>query len=80
MWHRIESCHTGSLTLGHKGRLPQNRPFCDRRSCPAEGSTQGSVKVAVCTQCPSVPAAGTYLPTWINAAMWRWLVMWASDE
>jgi hypothetical protein len=19
----------------------------------------------------------TYLPTWINAAMWRWLVMWA---
>ena len=41
---------------------------------------QGSVKVAVCTQCPSMPAAGTYLPTWINAAMWRWLVMWASDE
>jgi hypothetical protein len=43
-------------------------------------SLQGSVKVAVCTQCPSMPAAGTYLPTWINAAMWRWLVMWASDE
>ena len=21
-----------------------------------------------------------YLPTWINAAMWRWLVMWVSDE
>jgi hypothetical protein len=21
-----------------------------------------------------------HLPTWINAAMWRWLVMWASDE
>jgi hypothetical protein len=41
---------------------------------------QDSVKVAVCTQCPSMPAAGTYLPTWINAAMWRWLVMWASDE
>jgi hypothetical protein len=43
-------------------------------------SLQGSVTVAVCTQCPSMPAAGTYLPTWINAAMWRWLVMWASDE
>ena len=37
-------------------------------------------QVAVCTQCPSRPAAGTYLLTWINAAMWRWLVMWALDE
>ena len=44
------------------------------------GRWQGSVKVAVCTQCPGIPAAGTYLPTWINAAIWRWLVMWASDE
>ena len=36
---------------------------------------QNSVNVAVCTQCPSMPAAGTYLPTWINAARSRWLVM-----
>jgi arginine deiminase len=50
-----------------------------KNSC-AHVRTQGSVKVAVCTQCPGMPAAGTYLPTWINAAMWRWLVMWASDE
>jgi hypothetical protein len=49
-------------------------------SCCGLSLWQGSVKVAVCTQCPSMPAAGTYLPTSINAAMWRWLVMWVLDE
>jgi hypothetical protein len=35
---------------------------------------QGPVKVGVCTICLSMHAAGMCAPTWINAAMWRWLV------
>jgi hypothetical protein len=41
---------------------------------------QGSVKVAVCTPMSEYAWRQNYLPTWINAAMWRWLVMWVSDE
>jgi len=33
---------------------------------------QGSVKVEVCTKCPSMPKAGLCPPTWINAAMENW--------
>jgi hypothetical protein len=32
---------------------------------------QGPVKVAVCTICPNMPAAGIWLLPWTDAAAWR---------
>jgi hypothetical protein len=41
-----------------------------------EVSGQGSVKVAVCTICPSMLVAGLWLPVWANAVAWRRATMW----
>ena len=39
-------------------------PTCTSSSASSPTARQGSVKVAVCSKCPSMPADGTCLPTW----------------
>jgi hypothetical protein len=46
------------------------------RTGPSTAYPQGSGKVAVCTKCPNMPVAGTWLPAWTNTVAWRQATTW----